>query len=115
MGTEIGPDTIPAAARVVEASVDFTKGCYTGQELVARIDSRGNVTPTRLVLLTGDGEVPQRDAALSVDGTDRASVTTAVPAAGEGWTGLGYLHRTVDTPAELTLADGQPVHAVDPG
>ena len=115
MGTEIGPDTIPAAARVVEASVDFTKGCYTGQELVARIDSRGNVTPTRLVLLTGDGEVPKRDAALSVDGTDRASVTTAVPAAGEGWTGLGYLHRTVDTPAELTLADGQPVHAVDPG
>ncbi len=114
MGSEIGPDTIPAAARVVEASVNFTKGCYTGQELVARIDSRGNKTPTRLVFLAGNGDVPPLDGALSVDGTERASVTSVVPGAEAGWTGLGYLHRSVDTPAELTLADGQAVRAVDP-
>ena len=114
MGSEIGPDTIPAAARVVEASVDFTKGCYTGQELVARIDSRGNKTPTRLVCLAGKGDAPPPGAALSVDGTERASATSVVPGVEAGWTGLGYLHRSVETPAQLTLADGQVVHAADP-
>ena len=114
MGSEIGPDTIPAAARVVEASVDFTKGCYTGQELVARIDSRGNKTPTRLVCLAGDGDAPPPGAALSVDGTERAGITSVVPGAEAGWTGLGYLHRSVETPAELTLADGRAVRVVEP-
>ncbi|MDP9387365.1 MAG: hypothetical protein M3Q48_05405, partial [Actinomycetota bacterium] len=36
MGRELTERTIPAEAGVVERSVSFTKGCYTGQELVAR-------------------------------------------------------------------------------
>ncbi|MDH3294905.1 MAG: hypothetical protein OER95_11365, partial [Acidimicrobiia bacterium] len=51
MGSELDGSTIPAAAGVVEESVDFTKGCYVGQELVARVDSRGSNTPTNLVRL----------------------------------------------------------------
>ena len=41
MGSELDDSTIPAEAGVVDRSVSFTKGCYTGQELVARVDSRG--------------------------------------------------------------------------
>ena len=48
MGAELTDKTIPAEAGVVEASVSFSKGCYTGQELVARIDSRGGRVPRRL-------------------------------------------------------------------
>ena len=54
MGAELGPDldplVIPAEAGpwLVDASVSFTKGCYTGQELVARVDSRGSNTPRHL-------------------------------------------------------------------
>ena len=42
----------------MERSVSFTKGCYTGQELVARLDARGNNVPRRLVGVIGgaDGE-----------------------------------------------------------
>ena len=47
-GDELDERTIPAEAGLVEASVSFTKGCYTGQELVARIDSRGSNVPRRL-------------------------------------------------------------------
>src|SRR5690606_32740692 len=39
MGAELDESTIPAEAGVVDRSVSFTKGCYTGQELVARVDS----------------------------------------------------------------------------
>ena len=42
MGAELDDRTIPAEAELLERAVSFTKGCYTGQELVARLDSRGN-------------------------------------------------------------------------
>src|SRR5262249_19580915 len=50
LGAELVEGTIPAEAGpwVVEASVSFTKGCFTGQELVARIDSRGGHVPRHL-------------------------------------------------------------------
>ncbi len=47
MGSEIDGDTIPGATGLVGRSTSFTKGCYTGQELVARVDSRSAGTPTR--------------------------------------------------------------------
>ncbi|HET9061120.1 MAG TPA: hypothetical protein VFN61_14470 [Acidimicrobiales bacterium] len=47
-GSELDSSTIPAEAHLVGESVSFTKGCYTGQELVARVDSRGNNVPRRL-------------------------------------------------------------------
>jgi folate-binding protein YgfZ len=43
MGVDITEKTIPQEGVDVAASVDFAKGCYLGQELVARIDSRGHV------------------------------------------------------------------------
>ncbi len=46
MGAEIVPgETIPAETGVVDAAVSFTKGCYPGQELVERMDSRGSSAP----------------------------------------------------------------------
>jgi len=45
MGREIDDKTIPAETGVVDRAVSFTKGCFTGQELVARIDSRGGNAP----------------------------------------------------------------------
>ena len=69
MGAEVHEGTIPAELGqwVIDASVSFTKGCYTGQELVARIDSRGgNVPrPVRGLLLDGAASV---GAAVLVDG-----------------------------------------------
>ena len=42
IGRELTGKTIPQeAGRLVEHTVSFTKGCYTGQELVARLDARG--------------------------------------------------------------------------
>lgn len=43
MGVDVDEGTIPQESGLVPASVSFTKGCYLGQELVARIDSRGRV------------------------------------------------------------------------
>jgi tRNA-modifying protein YgfZ len=49
MGTEIEPgETIPAETGVTSSAVSFTKGCYPGQELVERMDSRGSIAPRLL-------------------------------------------------------------------
>ena len=64
-GRDIDEKTIPQEADVVDASVSFTKGCYLGQELVARIDSRGRVNRH----LRGRGE--RRTSARRVPGVRR--------------------------------------------
>ena len=68
MGTELTGKTIAAEAGLVERTVSFTKGCYTGQELVARLDSRGSNVPRRLVGVVApgrrrDGADPRHDPA----------------------------------------------------
>ena len=56
LGVDLTTDTIPAegGAVFIETTVSFTKGCYTGQELVARIDSRGGNVPRPVRVLTSD-------------------------------------------------------------
>jgi len=53
MGSEIVPgETIPGETGVVPVTVNFTKGCYPGQELVERMDSRGATPPKSLQRVT---------------------------------------------------------------
>ena len=105
MGREIDESTIPAEVGVVDRSVSFTKGCYTGQELVARIDSRGGNVPRRLrgLVLSGDA-LPPSGATLQVDGKDVGTVTSAAPSPGPAATvGLALVRRAVEPPAEVVL------------
>ena len=108
MGAEIGPRTIPAelGPTLISKSVSFTKGCYTGQELVARIDSRGgNVPrPLRLIEIAGaDDLVP--GAVVTVDGETVGEVTSAAFDTVAGVTvALGPVHRRVEPPAAAVVA-----------
>ena len=105
MGSELTESTIPAEAGVVERSVSFTKGCFTGQELVARIDSRGGKVPRHLRGLVTDGALPV-GADVVVDGKVVGQVTSSVPDRA-----LAYVGRAVEPPAEATV-DGHPVEIV---
>jgi len=60
MGAEIVPgETIPAETGLADVAVSYTKGCYPGQELVERMDSRGAEAPRRVRLLdVADGAQP---------------------------------------------------------
>jgi folate-binding protein YgfZ len=50
-----GMNPFELGSAVIEQAVSFTKGCYTGQELVARIDARGSSAPFRLVGAVASG------------------------------------------------------------
>jgi folate-binding protein YgfZ len=118
MGAELTGATIPAEAGVVERSVSFTKGCFTGQELVARIESRGGHVPRHLRGLVADaGEQPPAGAPVVVEGADVGKVTSAAPAPGaDGSLALAYVGRAVTPPAaaEVRLGgEALPVTIVD--
>ena len=106
MGAELDESTIPAEAGIVDLSVSFTKGCYTGQELVARVDSRGGNTPRRLRILSGSGPAPAPGSALRDGDSEVGLLTSAVAdSAPDTWVGLGYIRRAgLDLDLVLTEA-----------
>jgi folate-binding protein YgfZ len=120
LGAElVAEQTIPAEAGqwVIDASVSFTKGCYTGQELVARIDSRGNNVPHRLrgVVIDAPADaVIEVGAGVRLAGADVDAATLSSVAWSPGlerWVGLASFGRAVDPPADaevVTPAGSQP-------
>jgi tRNA-modifying protein YgfZ len=120
MGAELTQATIPAEAGrwVIDASVNFTKGCFTGQELVARIDSRGGHVPRHLRgLAVGAGDVPPVGAPVVVDGAEVGTVTSVAPVPGSDHAvALAYVGRGVTPPAAAEVRHGElavPVTVVD--
>lgn len=99
-----------AGPSFIESSVSFTKGCYTGQELVARVDSRGGNTPRRLRgIVVGANVLPPADAQVVVDGEVRGQLTSV----GESLdlrapVALGFVHRSVEPPAAVLLRWNDP-------
>ncbi|HEV2069832.1 MAG TPA: glycine cleavage T C-terminal barrel domain-containing protein [Acidimicrobiales bacterium] len=105
MGAELDNSTIPAATGMVERAVSFTKGCYTGQELVARIDSRGGNVPRRLrgVVASGEG-VPPRGASVVVAGREVGTLTSVAESSRFGVAvALAYVRRDVEAPVAGVL------------
>jgi len=114
MGREINEKTIPAEVGVVDRSVSFTKGCYTGQELVARIDSRGgNVAHHLRGVVVRSEALPPVGADLQVDGKSVGALTSVAMSPGLGAVvGLAIVHRAVEPPADVALCwDGHSVTA----
>jgi folate-binding protein YgfZ len=105
MGREIDEKTIPAETGIVERAVSFTKGCYTGQELVARIDSRGGNVPRHLRgIVVGTNVVPPAGATVEVDGKEVGALTSVAESLERrAPVALAYVRRAVEPPADVTV------------
>jgi folate-binding protein YgfZ len=108
MGAELTSKTIPAETGLIDRTVSFTKGCYTGQELVARIDSRGSNVPRRLRGLTFPDAVDAGTDLLDTEGNSVGVVSSMGHSIERGWVGLGYLRRGVDVPGTVQAGSGGP-------
>ncbi len=113
-GREIGERTIAAEVGLVERTVSFTKGCFTGQELVARLDARGSKVARRLSGLVAERSVTEASALVGAavwsegpEAREVGAVTSAAWSPGLGSAvGLAVLHRSVEPPARVTLRTG---------
>lgn len=101
-GVDLTEKTIPAESGLVPVAASMTKGCYVGQELVARIDSRGHVN-RHLRVLEVDGSTPDAGAELVAVESDKAVgfVTSAAYShLDEHPFALGYVRKEVE-PGEV--------------
>jgi len=97
-GRELDDRVLPAEAGLEEHAISFTKGCYPGQEPVARLHYRGHPNRGLRVLELEGRELPAYDAELSLDGKVVGRVTSAV-----GDRALGYVRVEVPTGAEVSV------------
>ncbi len=106
-GAEIDHDTIPATLGqpIIDSSVSFTKGCYTGQELVARIDSRGGNVPRLLHGVEIMGGTPNPGAEVSIGSEFVGALTSAAPDNQVGSVGLVFVPRAVEVPPNGVRCD----------
>ncbi|MFL6262210.1 MAG: YgfZ/GcvT domain-containing protein [Thermoanaerobaculia bacterium] len=104
-GQDFGPENFPQETGAEEA-VSYTKGCYLGQEVVARIHYRGGVQKTLRGLIF-DGPAPAPGTPLLHDGRAAGAATTVVesPALGRA-IGLGILHRRAAEPGTRLEVQG---------
>jgi folate-binding protein YgfZ len=104
-GREIDDRVLPAEAGLDARAISFTKGCYPGQEPVARLHYRGHPNRgLRLLALTGDG-IPAYDEDLRLDGKVVGRVTSAAHDPEHGIVALAFVRREVPSDAELGLGD----------
>jgi tRNA-modifying protein YgfZ len=119
MGRDVTESTIPAEAGLVERSVSLTKGCFTGQELVARLDSRGTKVARRMcgIVLDDPEQVPPVGATVhTTDGEHEVGRLTSVAwSPGVSSTvALATLQRRVTPPSPVSVRwedDGRAVEA----
>jgi folate-binding protein YgfZ len=80
MGADFGPDTLPAEAGL-EDTIDFTKGCFLGQESVAKVRNRGH--PPRVLVPVRSATAIDRGTPVLADGVAVGEVTSTAERNGE--------------------------------
>ncbi|MGZ8783930.1 MAG: CAF17-like 4Fe-4S cluster assembly/insertion protein YgfZ [Gaiellaceae bacterium] len=100
-GKEIDERILPAEAGLTATAVSFTKGCYPGQEPIARLHYRGHANRGLRVLELA--ELPAPDAELVHDGKKVGRITSAARD-GDRVIALAYVRREVPEGASLDLA-----------
>ena len=101
-GAEFDDTVLPHEAGLGETHISYTKGCYTGQEIVERVRSRGKLNRW-LVLLEFSGQAPPAPGAkLDVEGKSWGHVTScAYSPARKSYIGFGYLRREHNSVGEV--------------
>jgi tRNA-modifying protein YgfZ len=97
-GREIDDRVLPAEAGLLERAVSFTKGCYPGQEPIARLQYRGKANRRLCVLELESDHVPDYEAELRLAEKVVGRVTSAVAGVA-----LGYVRREVEEGAVLDV------------
>src|ERR1700730_4247208 len=93
-GYDFGEKQIPHEAGLQDSHISYTKGCYTGQEIVERVRSRGQVNRRRVDLVFMGTSVPTAGEALTTAGKEAGYITRAgAPPSLPFAIGMGYVRK----------------------
>jgi folate-binding protein YgfZ len=112
-GTEMGAGTMPAEAGIVERAVSFDKGCYIGQEPVARLHYRGR--PNRLLRGLRLSAPATAGALLRLGEREVGRVGSSCVSPAHGPIALAIVRREAEPGDELAVGeDGVTARVIDP-
>jgi folate-binding protein YgfZ len=111
LGQELDEEVLPPEARL-ERAISTSKGCYVGQEIVARLRARGQVNHLLVGLKLDVEALPEVGTALSVDDRTTGELTSIVDSPSVGPIALGYVRREhADPGTQLAFEGGHAVVA----
>ena len=110
-GREMTAETIPQEAGINERAVSFTKGCYIGQETVARLHYKGK--PNRHLRGLELSGVPESGALVTLGERELGRIGTAVHSPAFGPIGLAILRREAEPGTDVTVEGGFDAKVVD--
>lgn len=87
---DLGPADLPNEGGIEAEAISYTKGCYLGQEVMARLKSMGQVR-RRLLRVAGTAEFPPVPAGLFCGEREIGALRSAAPDPAGGWIGLAML------------------------
>jgi folate-binding protein YgfZ len=109
-GVEMDGETIPQEANLdALGAISFTKGCYTGQEVVARIHFRGHVN-RHLRWLSTSAPVARGAAVVDLEGKDVGDVRASVVSPTRGPLAIAMVRREVAPGGEVHVRDSSGTH-----
>ena len=106
-GYDFDDTVIPHEAGLDQTHISYTKGCYTGQEIVERVRSRGRLNRWLSLLEFSGGEPPEHGTKLMAEGKEWGQVTSsAFSPARKAVIGFAYLRREHNAPGEVLEYSG---------
>jgi folate-binding protein YgfZ len=102
-GAEMGTETMPAEAGIVEQAVSFTKGCYIGQETVARLHYKGK--PNRHLRGLRLSAPAQPGASLRLGEKEVGTLGSAAVSPALGPVGLAILRREAEPGTTVAVGE----------
>jgi tRNA-modifying protein YgfZ len=110
-GLDMTSEHMPAEAGIVERAVDFEKGCYIGQEPVARLHYRGKPNRTLRGLRLSAAAAPGD--ALRLGDKEVGAIGTACLSPAHGPIALAIVRREAEIGEQLAVADGATAEVVE--
>jgi len=107
-GVDMTENTLPQEAELQDRAISFAKGCYIGQEVIARIRTYGQVAKA-LRFLRVDGEVPQPGSKVFAGGKEVGFITSAAHSPRRGVNvALGYIRKETNAPGTMVQIGNEP-------
>ncbi|MDQ3508334.1 MAG: hypothetical protein M3494_10010 [Actinomycetota bacterium] len=110
-GADMKPENFPGEAGILDRAVNFRKGCYPGQETVARMHYRGQPNKNLHRFVVVEGKAPEPGTSILQNEKDVGKITSVAPLSVDGKTfALGYLKRKADPEGSLCSGNTELSH-----
>jgi aminomethyltransferase len=107
LGRELDEEVLPPEARL-ERAISTSKGCYVGQEIIARLRARGQVNHLLVGLRLEGADLPPVGTKLAAAGRETGEITSVARSPSQGSIALGYVRREhAEDGTELDLDGGR--------